>query len=202
MNDILIFNEIISNTGLVEIPLKGRAYTWSNMQDQPLLQQLDWVFTSTAWTLKFPHTMATTTSRYISDHAPCQLSIETSVPKSSIFRFENYWVSIPGFLEVVQHCWNIPVRGNNQAITINSKLKKNVRRGLKAWSKRFSNLNNLIANCNKVLSALDNLEEHRTLVIQEWNFRIILKEHILKLLNYKNEFWKKKMYNQMGKIWR
>lgn len=38
MNDILIFNEIISNAGLVEIPLKGRNFTWSNMQEQPLLQ--------------------------------------------------------------------------------------------------------------------------------------------------------------------
>lgn len=41
MNEILIFNEIISNIGLIEIPLKGVSYTWSNMQDQPLLQQLD-----------------------------------------------------------------------------------------------------------------------------------------------------------------
>jgi exonuclease III len=31
MNDIFIFNEIISNVGLVEIPLKGRSFTWSNM---------------------------------------------------------------------------------------------------------------------------------------------------------------------------
>ena len=41
MNDIMIFNEIISNLGLLEIPLKGRKYTWSNMQDDPLLEQID-----------------------------------------------------------------------------------------------------------------------------------------------------------------
>lgn len=55
VNDIMLFNEIISNVGLTEIPLKGMAYTWSNMQDQPLLQQLDWVFTSTAWNLAFSY---------------------------------------------------------------------------------------------------------------------------------------------------
>lgn len=153
INDILIFNEIISNAGLVEIPLKGRNFTWSNMQEQPLLQQLDWVFTSTAWTLKFPHTMVTATSKYISDHAPCQISIETSVPKSSIFRFENFWVEVPGFFDIVQHCWSIPVRGSNQAIILNARLKK-LRRGLKAWSKRLSNLNSLISNSNEVLSLL------------------------------------------------
>lgn len=37
MNDIILFNEIISEQGLQEIPLKGRNLTWSNMQDEPLL---------------------------------------------------------------------------------------------------------------------------------------------------------------------
>jgi len=32
MNDIMIFNEIISNLGLLEIPLKERKFFWSNMQ--------------------------------------------------------------------------------------------------------------------------------------------------------------------------
>jgi hypothetical protein len=31
MQDIIIFNEVISNLGLQEIPLKGRNFTWSNM---------------------------------------------------------------------------------------------------------------------------------------------------------------------------
>jgi exonuclease III len=42
IHDIVVFNEIISNLGLQEIPLKGRNYTWSNMQQDPLLEQLDW----------------------------------------------------------------------------------------------------------------------------------------------------------------
>ena len=31
VNDIFMFNEIIGHLGLLELPLKGRAYTWSNM---------------------------------------------------------------------------------------------------------------------------------------------------------------------------
>ena len=30
--DTLIFNDVIGHLGLVELPLKGRAFTWSNMQ--------------------------------------------------------------------------------------------------------------------------------------------------------------------------
>lgn len=37
--------------GLLELPIKGRSYTWSNMQENPLLEQLDWFFTSTTWIL-------------------------------------------------------------------------------------------------------------------------------------------------------
>ena len=44
VNDMLAFNEAISALALVEIPIKGREYTWSNMQNAPLLEKLDWVF--------------------------------------------------------------------------------------------------------------------------------------------------------------
>lgn len=32
-NDILLFNDIIRSHELIEIPLKGRSFTWSSMQD-------------------------------------------------------------------------------------------------------------------------------------------------------------------------
>jgi hypothetical protein len=39
--EMLMFNDAISKLGLVELPLKGRKYTWSNMQRDPLLEKLD-----------------------------------------------------------------------------------------------------------------------------------------------------------------
>lgn len=50
MNDMMIFNEVISNLGLIELPINGRSYTWSNTQENPLLQQLDWFFITNFWT--------------------------------------------------------------------------------------------------------------------------------------------------------
>ena len=46
LQDALIFNDVIGHLGLAKLPLKGRAYTWSNMQNEPLLEQLDWFLTS------------------------------------------------------------------------------------------------------------------------------------------------------------
>lgn len=34
-NDTMVFNNIISHLGLIELPINGRSYTWSNMQDSP-----------------------------------------------------------------------------------------------------------------------------------------------------------------------
>jgi hypothetical protein len=90
MNNMIIFNNIINNLGLLELPLKGRSFTWSNMQNCPLLEQLDWFFTSVSWTACYPSTLVKPLARAISDHVPCVLQIKTSIPKSDLFRFENF----------------------------------------------------------------------------------------------------------------
>jgi hypothetical protein len=46
IDDMFLFDEIIGSLSLLELPLKGRSYTWSNMQRDPLLEQLDLFFTS------------------------------------------------------------------------------------------------------------------------------------------------------------
>ena len=38
VSDIFLFNEVIGHLGLVELPIKGRQFTWSNMQTEPLLE--------------------------------------------------------------------------------------------------------------------------------------------------------------------
>lgn len=96
-----MFNELISDFDLVEIPFSGREYTWSNMQDDPLLVKLDWVFTSAFWTVSYPATHVQPLSRPTSDHIPYVIHIGSNIPKSILFRFENYWAEHPGFLENV-----------------------------------------------------------------------------------------------------
>jgi hypothetical protein len=38
---VTLLNKAISDLDLVEIPFSGRSFTWSNMQDDPLLVKLD-----------------------------------------------------------------------------------------------------------------------------------------------------------------
>jgi hypothetical protein len=43
INDMLLFNDAISSLGLVELPLKGRQFTWSNMEWNKTLYWKDWI---------------------------------------------------------------------------------------------------------------------------------------------------------------
>lgn len=88
--EMLAFNNSISALRLIEIPLKGCRYTWTNKQPSPLLERLDWFFTSGSWTTEFPNTMAQALSRGTSDHSPCLITASTNIPRPHVFRFENY----------------------------------------------------------------------------------------------------------------
>lgn len=146
LNDVFFFNEMISNLGLQEIPLKGRKYTWSNMQQDPLLEQIDWCFTSTSWISSYPNTLLLPMARPTSDHTPCMVQIKTEIPKANVFRFENFWVEQEGFFDLVRDTWNTEVRSSNSITKVVAKFKL-LRKALKKWSKSISKMNNLIKQC-------------------------------------------------------
>jgi exonuclease III len=189
MNDIFLFNSIISHLGLIELPLKGRAFTWSNMQDSPLLQKIDWFFTSCQWSLSFPNTKVLPLAKSTSDHVPCVVKIATVIPKAKIFRFENHWIQQPGFLELVEKVWNTPVKPLSASSVITTKFK-NLRYELKRWGFFLSHLKDLIGKCNYVILLLDQLEDERDLSRPEFNFRNIVKAHLKKLLQFQYDYWK------------
>jgi len=62
------FNQAICALGVIEIPLHGRHFTWSNKQFNPLLERLERFFTSSSWTIKYPRTLAKALVMETSDH--------------------------------------------------------------------------------------------------------------------------------------
>lgn len=191
LSDTLVFNDAIGHLGLIEFPLKGRAFTWSNMQSDPLLEQLDWFFTSPNWTIDYPNTEVLPMAKITFDHIPCKVVISTTMPKSNIFRFENYWAEQKDFIETVQNCWHASPNLQSATKTISSKFKS-LRYALKSWSKQISNLRLLIANCNKVIGFLDSIEDRRGLYNPEANLRSAVRKQLQTWLHYKNLYWRKR----------
>lgn len=195
IGEMNLFNEMISDLDLVEIPFSGRNFTWSNMQSDPLLVKLDWVFTCNSWTTSFPATFVQPLSKPVSDHIPYVLHIGSMIPKANMFRFENFWVNHHGFLDTVSHHWNNSSVFGNAAKNLSSKLK-HVRSGLKKWSKNLSNLNKLIYNSKWVLLLLDGLEDQRNVSRMETNFRKLVKQQLANLQESNRVFWKQR--NKLG----
>jgi hypothetical protein len=191
LNEMFLFNEVIGHLGLMELPLKGRAFTWSNMQKQPLLEQLDWFFTSADWISVYPNTVVHPLAKSSSDHVSCVVNISTNIPKVNLFRFESFWVDQPGFLEVVKSAWNKGSVKISSAAIMADKLKT-LRQDLKRWHLSLSKLKILIQNCNKVIPILDELEEARPLFITEFNFRAIVKLHLECLFLIECKYWRKR----------
>jgi hypothetical protein len=99
---MFFFSEIIGYLGLLELPLNGQAYTCSNMQRNPLLEQLDWFFTSTNWIMDCPNSLVLPLARRGSDHVPCVVNTDADIPKARIFWFGKCLVDLPVFLIVCQ----------------------------------------------------------------------------------------------------
>ncbi|XP_037427211.1 uncharacterized protein LOC119292489 [Triticum dicoccoides] len=63
-----MFNAIIEQAGLRELPLNGRRYTWANNQEDPTFEKLDRVLMCPAWEEKYPLTILQAFAREVSDH--------------------------------------------------------------------------------------------------------------------------------------
>ena len=190
LNDMLTFNDVIQHLGLIELPIKGRRFTWSNMQTQPLMQQLDWFFTSAAWTVAYPNTLVLPLAKSVSDHIPCKVQIGSTIPKASLFRFENFWTLVPGFHDETLKAW-LSASHSNAARNISVKFKAS-RAALKKWIGSRSSLKVLIQHCNMVIKFFDDLEQIRDLQISELNFRTIIQLQLQKLLHCQHIYWKQR----------
>jgi hypothetical protein len=79
---------MINALGLIELPLQGRLYTWSNKRVVPTLIHLDRVFINHPWNDRFPSSSLSSVTRDTSDHVPLVVKISTLIPKRGSFRYE------------------------------------------------------------------------------------------------------------------
>lgn len=89
--------------------------------------------------------MATALSKETSDHIPYLISITTDIPKAKVFHFENYWLHRQDIQQVLQHGWELQGAHTDKARRVVAKFR-NLRRVLRAWHARISNLAATISN--------------------------------------------------------
>lgn len=120
-------------------------------------------------------------STLLSDHYPLLLSNQESTPRPRHFKFENLWLSMPGFRQVVRDAWNAPILHINPTHHLNGRLARTTLAPRK-WSKNlFSEAKLLFHMAQSVIFQLDVVQESRNLSDEELTLRSKLKTRVMGL---------------------
>ncbi|WOK94769.1 transposon protein [Canna indica] len=105
--DYSLFSSLIHDGELLDLPIEGKAFTWTNNRQHPSLACLDRVLISFSTSLALPLPGVLGGERRLSDHnALIFQSGLVNVRKQKPFRLENFWLSKDDFKGLIQAVWN------------------------------------------------------------------------------------------------
>ncbi|XP_030970526.1 uncharacterized protein LOC115990899 [Quercus lobata] len=161
------FSEFISEQGLIDIPLEGGTFTWSNSREVASKARLDRFLFSQDWEDKFPTVCQRRMSRLLSDHFPIVLEGGSFHRGRRPFRFENMWLKDEGFVERVRSWWESYHLQGAPSFVLANKLKL-LKHDLKKWNVEvFGNVEERGKQLWKDLSVLETIEDSRGLTEEE-----------------------------------
>ncbi|XP_021317616.1 uncharacterized protein LOC110435860 [Sorghum bicolor] len=183
------FNEAILDLLLIEIELSDRLYTWTNKQSNPILAKLDRAFTNFDLDQLFPMANLSSLPRPTSDHTPVMLTLSTTLPKTTTFHFENFWLHNSSFLPHVTDAWNrAPMcadAARQLAVCI-----KSTRTAIKVWARCIRAPIHQINDCQFLVQLFDFFEETRALSNDEFQARQLAQEGLESAIKAKASYWK------------
>nr|GEX10206.1 RNA-directed DNA polymerase, eukaryota [Tanacetum cinerariifolium] len=110
-----VFNSLIANAGLVEVPLGGSAFTWSH-KSATKMRKVDRFLISDGLMNTCPNINVITLERYLSDHRPILFRESTYDYGPIPFRFYHHWLALDGFDNFVIDSWRNTPRDKSNAI--------------------------------------------------------------------------------------
>lgn len=159
----------------------GRMYTWSSERDRPTLELLDRMFATADWFSEFPNHQLKPLSSDCSDHCPLLLQLHAFTGAKRHFRFESFWVKLPGFSEVVATAWAQILPQADPFRTLDYKLRC-VSKELQRWSStKIGSIHLQLALAREVILRFDEEQDRRPLAPWEASLRRLLKVRVLEL---------------------
>lgn len=92
---------LIDDLALVDIPIHGQKFTWSNHYLSPTLVRLDRVLYSVEWEAIFPNVLLQSDASNDSDHCPLIFGLNDFRPDKPHFHFEAFGPKLSGYYEVI-----------------------------------------------------------------------------------------------------
>ncbi|KAF5476218.1 hypothetical protein F2P56_007951, partial [Juglans regia] len=124
------FSEFIFDLDLMDLPLVGGEYTWSNGR---VWSRLDRFLVSPSWETHYPEVSQKQLARVSSDHFPIHLDCGGIHRGRRYFKFENMWLSADGFVEKVSAWWSSYQFVGTPSFILAGKLKA-LKQDLKKWN--------------------------------------------------------------------
>ena len=152
-NPMQDFTDFIFSNGLMDIPMAGGQYTWSNNNSR---SRLDRFLFSPNIEEHFTMVSQRCLPRLCSDHFPILLECGPTLYGRSPFRFENMWLKSECFHEKVQRWWESYVFQGSPSFVLACKLRA-LKQDLKIWNEE--EFGNIDGRKNSLLSSVKSLDE-------------------------------------------
>lgn len=102
-----VFNETITNLKLVDPPINGRLFTWSDMREHPNIAKLDRNLILEEWDSKFTQADCIVLKCPTSDHIPiCVYSREGTQVHPRRFCFVKWWLKHQEVHDLIKESWS------------------------------------------------------------------------------------------------
>ena len=185
------FSDFISDHGL-DIPLLGGIYTWSNNREVSSMSHLDRFLFIAGWNEGFINISQKRLVRISSDHFPVLLDCGNIQRRSRPFRFENMWLKVEGFMELVKEWWESYSVNGTPSFVFAAKLKA-LKVDLKKWNDtQFGNVSLQKKQLMADLRAIDAMEDSRQLSVEERGRREIIIAGLEKVILMDEISWRQK----------
>ncbi|XP_026416134.1 uncharacterized protein LOC113311518 [Papaver somniferum] len=184
------FASFIEKHELIDLPLKGARYTWSNNQSVPIMCRLDRFLLSPSFELKFPLASQLAKPRPTSDHIPLILDLSDPSWGPSPFRFEILWFLENGFVEILENWWNSFCFVGTPSEIFWLKLKE-LKGLLKVWNKdTFGRTTTKLQNILSDIQVIDSVSESVCLSQDQVNAKISLQADFEKVTLMEETAWR------------
>jgi hypothetical protein len=178
------FSNFISAQGLMDLPLAGRSFTWSNNLSW---SRLDRFLVSPDWGVKYPGLFQTRVPRFYSNRFPVLLVRGDIHSGKRPFKFENMWLQEDGLVDRVRLWWASYSFQGSPSFVLTKKLKA-LKIDLKSWNDQvFGNV-----DCLDDLRSLDRLEEERGLASEEILRKSLIASDLERIILQEELGWRQK----------
>ncbi|KAK3220321.1 hypothetical protein Dsin_014291 [Dipteronia sinensis] len=173
------FQNFVFQANVVNIPLQGTSFTWSNNRENQAWARLDRFLLSPSILMWFPNLLQRSLPRSLSDHNPVMLCEENLEWGPSPFRFPNWWLEEKEMMKETIKGWKNCKTSGSKGFVLFSKAKA-AKNALKRWLKTSKVLLKKPKEVEDKLSGID-------IKVETEGWTEALREERLKLMG---ELWK------------